>query len=179
MKQPFVRPVLATAVLCLFAACSGKAPDTSTVSQSLSLPPEAGAASTDASNPGAANDTAAASGAAGAVAAPASSTPIPSATDDIWKALDKQGYALQKAVDGASWKDAQAAADAIRDLTAALPAHASNLSSGQQNQLQQQVTLIATYAGKLDAAAQAGNANDARDNYKRLNDTLGGIVRFP
>ncbi|MBS0193493.1 MAG: hypothetical protein JSR34_04540 [Proteobacteria bacterium] len=176
MKPIFVLPLLTASVLCLLVACSGKAPDTSTVSQALSLPPESGAAvATDAGST--ATPEAAPPGAASAPAA--SSTPIPAATDDIWKALDKQGYALQKAVDGNAWKDAQAAADAIRDLCAALPAHASKLSSDQQNQLQQQVTLIATYAGKLDAAAQSGNAGDAKDNYKKLNDTLGGIVRFP
>ncbi|MBS0456070.1 MAG: hypothetical protein JSS44_01895 [Proteobacteria bacterium] len=157
----------------LLAACGGKSIDTSTVSQSLPLPPEnsAAAPSSDAS--------VASSGVAPAPAATTASTPIPAATDEIWKALDKRSADLQKAIDAGAWKDVTGSADAIRDLTAALPGHASKLAADAQTELQQQVTLIGTYAGKLDDAAKAGDAAAAKANFKKLNDTLGGITRFP
>lgn len=155
------------AVTAVLVACgSGRSPDTASVTQPLALPADTNAL------PGSGASLA---GASGSVA----TTPIPAATDDIWKALDKQSYELQKAVDVGAWKDAQARADAIRDLTAALPAHASKLSADEQTRLQQKVTLVATYVGKLDAAAGSGDAAGAKDNYKKVNDTLGGITRFP
>ncbi len=169
MKIRSIRPGLALVVATgLLAACN-KAPDTSTVTQTLPLPPETATAPV-------ADAAASASG----VAAPATaSTPIPVATDDIWKALDKQGADLEQAVDGGAWKDVPARADAIRDLTAALPGHASKLPAEAQQALQQQVALVATYAAKLDQAAGAGDAGAAKDAYKKLNATLGGITRFP
>lgn len=162
----------ALVLTCLLAAC-GKAPDSSTVTKPLALPPDATAAPASNASPPEAG--------AGAAAAPASAaaTAIPTATDDIWKALDKQGAALEKAVDGGMWKDVPGRADAIRDLVAALPAHASKQPADAQAKLQQQVTLVATYAGKLDAAANAGDAAGAKSAYKKLNDVLGGLTRFP
>lgn len=170
MNASRLQPILLTACLCILLAACGKAPDTSLVTQSLPLPPEG-------SVPAAAGAQAAPATAQG-TAAPTAATPVPVATDDIWKALDRQSAALQKAVDGGAWKDVPASAAAIRDLTAALPAHASRLPADDQQLLQQQVTLVATYVGKLDAAASAGNAAGVKANFKRLNDTLGGISRF-
>lgn len=166
--------ITAFTACCLLVACS-KAPDTSLVTQALTLPPEGSVASV--ADGGASAASGSASTAATGASAPA--TNVPAATDDIWKALDRQTAALQKAVDGGAWKDVPASAAAIRDLTAALPAHASKLSADDQQMLQQQVTLVATYAGKLDEAATAGNAANVKSNFKRLNDTLGGITRFP
>ncbi|HEY2345687.1 MAG TPA: hypothetical protein VGH80_07375 [Xanthomonadaceae bacterium] len=166
----FLVPIAFTVVL---AACgSGKAPDTATVTQPLALPPDSNAAPASASASASSSSPVAAS-------ASVATTPIPTATDDIWKALDKQSYGLQKAIDGGAWKDARARADAVRDLAAALPAHASKLPADQQAALQQNVTLIATYVDKLDAAAGSGDAAAAKDNYKKVNEALGGITRFP
>lgn len=174
MIAPRMSRTLAVAALTgLLAACGGKSIDTSTVSQSLPLPPENAAVAP------ASDGSAASSGAAFTPAASTTTTPIPAATDEIWKALDKRSADLQKAIDGGAWKDVAGNADAIRDLTAALPGHASKLAADAQTELQQQVTLIGTYAGKLDDAAKASDAAAAKANFKKLNDTLGGITRFP
>ncbi len=174
-ESPAMNPLLrrlapAIVLASLLAACS-KAPDTSLVTQSLTLPPEGSVASVA--------DGGAVAAAASSSSGNTASTSVPAATDEVWKALDRQAAALQKAVDGGVWKDVPASADAIRDLTAALPAHAAKLSADDQQMLQQQVTLVATYVGKLDEAASAGNAAGVKANFKRLNDTLGGITRFP
>lgn len=169
--------ILAVALLTgVLAGCGSKSIDTSTVSQSLPLPPEN---STAAPAAGDANGGAATSGLPPAAPVATASTAIPAATDDIWKALDKRSADLQKAIDGGAWKDVQSNADAIRDLTAALPSHASKLATDAQTELQQQVTLIGTYAGKLDDAAKAADGAAAKANFKKLNDTLGGVTRFP
>jgi hypothetical protein len=161
---PRVLPaILVTAAL---AACTSKAPDTSSVTHPLALPEPASASTASGVSPGAAT-------------ANVATTPIPVATDDIWKALDKQNADLDSAISNNAWKKAQGDADAIRDLTGALPAHASKLSADAQTKLQQDVAFIASYAGKLDEAANAGDAGAAKKNYKKLNDVLGGITRFP
>jgi len=163
---------LAFATLALLAAslaaCGSKAPDNASVSVPLPLPAESGTTATTAA-PDASTAT--------APAAPA--TAIPAATDEIWKALDRQGADLQSAIDNGAWKDVPAKADAIRDLTSALPAHASKLAPDAQAKLQQDVGFVAAYAAKLDAAANAGDAAGAKANFKKLNDVLGGITRFP
>jgi hypothetical protein len=162
----------AIALMGLLVACSSsKAPGTTSVP--LSLPADAStAAVSDAS-------TAAAPDASQPAASGSVTTSIPAATDDIWKALDKQGADLEAAIQKGSLKDVQARADAIRDLTAALPAHASKLSADAQAKLQQDVTLVASYVEKLDAAGNAGDQAGTKANYKKLNDVLGGIARFP
>ena len=173
-----IRPTHALAILAVatsLAACN-KAPDTSPVTQSLPLPPDTTSAPAAGATPA---EGAPGAAAAAAPAAAATTTAIPAATDDIWKALDRQGADLEKAVTGSAWKDVPGKADAIRDLVAALPAHASKLPADAQEKLEQQVILVATYAGKLDAAAGSGDAAGAKANYKKLNDVIGGITRFP
>jgi soluble cytochrome b562 len=165
--QPFPNSLLAIAVIGILTGCSASpAPDTSSVPVPLALPADntAPTASEVAAHP---------------TEPTAVSTPIPSATDDIWKALDKQSADLQIAIQNGGMKDVPGKANAIRDLTAALPAHASRLSADAQTKLQRDVTLIATYVDKLDAAANAGDQAGAKAQYKKLNDVLGGIARFP
>jgi hypothetical protein len=166
--QAFSRVLPAILVAAALAACSAKAPDSSSVTQALALPGTASATASTASGVSLAT-------ASGSFA----TTPIPSATDDIWKALDKQNADLDSAISNGAWKKAQGDADAIRDLTAALPAHASKLPADAQTKLQQDVAFIATYSGKLDEAANSGDAAAAKKNYKKLNDVLGGITHFP
>ncbi len=159
--------LIAIALTAILAACgSGKPPDTSSVTQFLALPADKHAEQASGASPPAGS-------------ASVAGTPIPATTDEIWMALDKQSYALQKAVDGGAWKDAQTKADAIGDLIAALPAHASKLSADEQTRLQQKIALVANYLQKLKVAAGSGDAAAVKDNYKKLNDTLGGITRFP
>ncbi len=107
------------------------------------------------------------------------STPIPAATGDLWRAIDKQSADLQAIVQNGALKDVQGKANAIRDLTQALPAHASSLSTDAQAKLQQEVTLVATLVDKLDAAGNAGNQVGAKANFVKLNNVLGGMTRFP
>ena len=175
ISRSIPQTLVAVAIAGILAACgSSKAPDTSSVAVPLALPSDT-------------TDTAAATTSAGSAApdssqpsqAAAPTTAIPAATDDIWKALDKHGADLDTAIQKGALKDVQASADAIRELTAALPAHASKLSADAQTKLQQDVGFIATYAGKLDEAASAGDQAAAKLNYKKLNDVLGGITRFP
>jgi hypothetical protein len=162
----------AMAVTGMLAACgASKTPDSSSVAVPLALPSDAtdtaaGPASVASDGPQQTQPT-------------APTTAIPAATDDIWRALDKQGAGLDAAIKKGALKDVPGKADAIRDLTAALPAHASKLSADAQTKLQQDVAFIAAYAGKLDAAANAGDQAAAKANYKKLNDVLGGITRFP
>ncbi|HTA64626.1 MAG TPA: hypothetical protein VK753_03900 [Xanthomonadaceae bacterium] len=164
MKDRTVSHALAAiAMTGLLAACSAsKAPDSSIA---LSLP---------ADQPAAAASGATQSGPSGEPA-----TPIPAATDDIWKAIDKQSADLQKIVQNGTLKEVQHKADAIRDLVAALPAHATKLSADAQTKLQQDATLVATLVEHLDAAANAGDQAGAKTNYTKLNTALGAMTRFP
>jgi len=161
---------IATVVTGMLAACNtSKPPDASPIP--LALPADNTSTATPA--------TPSASGASQPMQSTAPPTSIPAATDDIWKALDKQSADLQSAIQNGALKDVHGSADAIRDLTAALPAHASRLSADAKTKLQQDVTLIATYVEKLDTAANAGDQAGAKANYEKLNDVLGGITRFP
>jgi len=165
MKNRSIARVFATiAVAGVFAGCSAsKAPEPSTIA--LPLPADTTAsAPSDASRP---------APSAGVV------TPIPAATGDLWKAIDKQSADLYTIVQNGALKDVQGKANAIRDLTQALPAHASGLSSDDQAKLQQQVTLVATYVEKLNAASSSGDGASAKANFVKLNSVLGGMTRFP
>jgi hypothetical protein len=167
MKNRTTQDVLiAITITAILAGCSAsQTPDTSAVALPLSLPADKTASTaSDASQPAQPGEP---------------PTPIPSATDDIWKALDRQSADLQTAIQNGVLKDVHGKASAIRDLTGALPAHASKLSPDAQTKLQQDVTLIATYVDKLDAAAAAGDQAAAKANYKKLNDVMGGITHFP
>ena len=91
----------------------------------------------------------------------------------------KQSADLQAIVQNGALKDVQGKANAIRDLTQALPAHASSLSTDAQAKLQQDVTLVATLVEKLNAAGNAGNQVGAKASFVKLNNVLGGMTRFP
>ena len=165
MKNRTIAHVFATiAVAGVFAGCSAsKAPEPSSIA--LPLPADTTAsAPSDASRP---------TQSAGVV------TPIPAATGDVWKAIDKQSADLQAIVQNGALKDVQGKANAIRDLTQALPAHASRLSTDDQAKLQQQVTLVATYVEKLNTASSSGDQAGAKANFVKLNSVLGGMTRFP
>jgi hypothetical protein len=165
MKNRTIARVFATLVVAgLFAGCgASKAPEPTSIA--LPLPADTTAAApSDASRP---------TQSAGVV------TPIPAATGDVWKAIDKQSADLQAIVQNGALKDVQAKANAIRDLTQALPAHASGLSTDDQAKLQQQVTLVATYVEKLNTASSAGDQAGAKANFVKLNNVLGGMTRFP
>jgi hypothetical protein len=167
--RTFPNLLVAIAVAGSLAACNaGKPPESSSVA--LPLPANSATADPAASGASTASSPAESSG---------PSIPIPAATDDIWKAIDRQSADLDKIVQNGTMKDVHAKAFAIRDLTGALPAHASRLSADAQTQLQQDVELVATLAEHLDAAATAGDKAAVQLNYKKLNTALGGITRFP
>jgi len=165
MKNRTIAHVFAAiAVAGAFAGCSAnKAPEPSTIA--LPLP-----ADTTASAP---SDPSRPAPSAGVV------TPIPATTGDLWKAIDKQSADLQAIVQNGALKDVQGKANAIRDLTQTLPARASALSTDDQAKLQQQVTLVATYVEKLNAASSAGDQAGAKATFVKLNSVLGGMTRFP
>ena len=169
MKRTVPCILVAIAVAGMLAGCgTNKAPEPASIA--LPLP-----ADNPASTASAATPADAAQPAHPAVA----STPIPAATSAIWMAIDKQSAALQEIVQNGTLKDVQGRANAIRDLTQALPAHASALSADAQAKLQQDVTLVAAFVEKLSAAGNAGDQAAAKSTFVKLNNVLGGMTRFP
>jgi len=160
-----VHIVAALAVSCVLACCSSNKPP-----ESPSVP-----ASPHADKPAAA----VASEASQREESAEAPTPIPATAGDIWKAIDKQSADLQAIIQNGALKEVHHKAYAIRDLVAALPAHATGVSSDAQARLQQDVKFVATLAERLDAAGDAGDKADAEANYRKLVAVLGGMTRFP
>lgn len=113
-SRSVVHRVAALAVTCILASCgSNKPPEASSVPGSTRADKPAAAASE-------------ASQQEESVDAP---TLIPSTAADIWKAIDQQSADLQAIIQNGALKEVHHKAYAIRDLVAALPAHATGLPS--------------------------------------------------
>ena len=157
--------VAVLAVTALLSACgTGKTPDSAADSAPLLAGKPVSPAASDASS---------------REEAEAAPTPIPSTTDAIWKAIDKENADLQTIIQNGALKEVHHKAYAIRDLVAALPAHASKQPADAQTKLQQDVKFVATLAERLDAAGDSGDKAGAEANYKKLVAVLGGMTRSP
>ena len=155
--------LVALAITGLLSACSAsKTPEAATNAASLVAATPVASAASDA---------------APAAEAEAAATPIPDTADAIWKSIDEQSSDLSKMIQSGSLGDVHHKAFAIRDLVAALPAHASGLPADAQSKLQSDVKFVATLATRLDAAGDGNDKAGAQDNYDKLVAVLKGIPR--
>lgn len=97
---------------------------------------------------------------------------IPVTTHAIWQAIDQHTAALDKLIQAGTLEEVHHHAFAIRDLTAALPEHAKQLSSEQRKQTESQVKFVATLAQRLDASGDSNDRLGSESNLTKLKSVL-------
>ena len=153
-----------------------------TTALALALATSLGACSKDAAAPAAAtNPTEAPAPADAAVATPATPmaeapataeadapTAIPDNVDAIWSEIDKHQAQLATVVASGSLAETHHHAFAIRDLFAAVPAHAAAMSAEDKATMDKNIAFVATLAGRLDSAGDSGDRAAAQAGYAQL-----------
>lgn len=105
------------------------------------------------------------------VAAPAevdAPTAIPDNVDAIWSEIDKHQAELATVVATGNLAEVHHHAFAIRDLFAAVPAHAAAMSSEDKATMDKNIAFVATLAGRLDSAGDTGDRAGAQAGYAQL-----------
>ena len=85
-------------------------------------------------------------------------------------------FELKATIRNGTLKDVHRKAFAIRDLVAALPAHASALPADARAKLHDDVKFVATLAARLDASGDANDKAATQANYDKMVGVLNGIV---
>lgn len=163
MNNKTIQFIASLAVIGMLGACTAsKTPD-----------PASDAAALRAAKPA----DSPASNAPAAAEEEAAPTAVPATADGVWQAIDQQSADLKTTIQSGVLKEVHHKAFAIRDLVAALPAHASMLPAESQAKLQGEVKFVSTLADRLDAAGDANDKAGAQDNYDKLVAVLNGITR--
>ena len=93
---------------------------------------------------------------------------IPTTIAAIWQAIDQQSAELAKLIQAGTLGDVHHHAFAIRDLSAALPTHAEQLSAEQRKQVELQVKFVVTLTQRLDASGDSNDRAGAESNFGKL-----------
>ena len=93
---------------------------------------------------------------------------IPENVDAIWSEIDKHKAELATVVATGSLAEVHHHAFAIRDLFAAVPAHAAAMSAQDKATMDKNVAFVATLAGRLDSAGDAGDRAGAQAGFAQL-----------
>jgi len=93
---------------------------------------------------------------------------IPATTSAIWQAIDQHSAELAKLIQAGTLQEVHHHAFAIRDLSAALPTHAKELSPEQRKKIESQVKFVATLAQRLDASGDSNDRAGAESNFGKL-----------
>lgn len=102
---------------------------------------------------------------------------IPDDVDAIWSQIDKHQAELATVVASGNLAETHHHAFAIRDLFAAVPAHAAAMSAEDKATMDKNVAFVATLAGRLDSAGDAGDRAGAQASYAQLAKVLEGTPR--
>ena len=95
-------------------------------------------------------------------------TAIPDSVDAIWSEIDKHQAELATVVASGNLAEAHHHAFAIRDLFAAVPAHAAAMSDEDKATMDKNIAFAATLAGRLDSAGDAGDRPGAQASFAQL-----------
>jgi hypothetical protein len=93
---------------------------------------------------------------------------IPESVDAIWSEIDKHQAELATVVASGDLAEAHHHAFAIRDLFAAVPAHAAAMSAEDKATMDKNIAFVATLAGRLDSTGDAGDRAGAQASYAQL-----------
>lgn len=97
---------------------------------------------------------------------------IPATTPAIWQTIDQHTAELAKLIQAGTLQEVHHHAFAIRDLSAALPARAKQLSPEQRKQIESQVKFVARLAQRLDASGDSNDRAGAESNLTKLKSVL-------
>ncbi len=107
-----------------------------------------------------------------AQAAEATPPQIPATTPAIWQAIDQHTAELTRLIQAGTLGEVHHHAFAIRDLSAALPARANQLSPEQRKQIESQIKFVATLAQRLDASSDNNDRAGSAANLTKLKNVL-------
>ena len=93
---------------------------------------------------------------------------IPENVDAIWAEIDKHKAELATVVASGNLAESHHHAFAIRDLFAAVPAHAAAMSAEDKATMDKNIAFVATRAGRLDSAGDAGDRAGAQAGFAQL-----------
>ena len=93
---------------------------------------------------------------------------IPDDVDAIWAQIDQHQAELATVVASGNLAETHHHAFAIRDLFAAVPAHAAAMSAEDKATMDKNIAFAATLAGRLDSAGDAGDRAGAQASYAQL-----------
>ena len=106
---------------------------------------------------------------------PESKVTIPATAEGIWKAIDQEMATLDQLITNNKLATVHQHAYAVRDLVAALGAHAEKLSQTDQDKLAADNKFVAALASRLDQSGDSGDQAGARSNYEKLKGVVASI----
>lgn len=106
---------------------------------------------------------------------PESKVAIPMSEEGIWKAIDQEMATLDQLITGNKLATVHQHAYAVRDLAAALAAHAGNLLPAERETLAADNRFVAALAARLDQSGDSGDQAGARSNYDKLKGVIATI----
>ena len=103
---------------------------------------------------------------------------IPATAEGIWKAIDQEMATLDQVITSNKLATVHQHAYAVRDLVAALGAHAEKLSLTDKDKFATDSKFVAALASRLDQSGDSGDQAGARSNYDKLKVVVASIRQF-